>query len=382
VDKNPTDSHTYERDPSMKSADNSVIGLRKAAAEVRSPPVPTRESRTGNAVVADFDGHAHTQRFWSSVLQVGLFVLAGETIATMIYCALTPHGPHRIVIFSIALITTLAVIVIAPFVQRIASTAWRSDIAFVWTLAAGVVAALSAHLDGGVDSPLIFMLMLPITSAAIALPTRKVAICGLATFGELGYVWLSDQLKQQRTPDTALFATALFGLTVFAVVASAARTRRQGDENQLRATLSVLARTDTLTKCLNHGAFYERLDAEVNRSLRQADPLSLLMIDVDLFKSFNDAHGHVAGDEVLARIGATLKEVSRNFDVVGRVGGDEFAVVLPTSGAEDAAYRQRTCPCRRLLAVRDEDARRRSNQDSVTKEDFIAECRRQYVDPG
>jgi diguanylate cyclase (GGDEF)-like protein len=61
------------------------------------------------------------------------------------------------------------------------------------------------------------------------------------------------------------------------------------------------------------------------------------MIDVDRFKSFNDAHGHVAGDEVLSRIGTTLKELSRSFDVVGRVGGDEFAVILPTSDAKDAS---------------------------------------------
>ncbi|MGC1419341.1 MAG: HD domain-containing phosphohydrolase [Acidimicrobiales bacterium] len=264
-------------------------------------------------------------------------MIAGETIATMIYCILTPRGAHRPVIFSIALIATLAVVAMTPFVQRIASSKWRSDFAFAWTLAAGLLAAVSAHLDGGIDSPLIFMLILPIASSAIALTPRKVAICGVATFIELGYIWLSGQFKQQGTSDTAIFATALFGLAVFAVVASTARTRRQVEEKQMRSTLSVLARTDALTMCLNHGAFYERLDAEVNRSLRNEEPLSLLMIDVDLFKAFNDAHGHVAGDEALARIGATLKGVSRSFDVIGRVGGDEFAVVLPASGAHDAA---------------------------------------------
>jgi diguanylate cyclase (GGDEF)-like protein len=321
----------------MKSTDNPAIEQGTSAAEVDALVGRLPSGATDHTASVAFDSHPHTQKFWSTVLQVGLYVLAGETVATMIYCALTPHGSHRILIFSIALCATLAVAVTVPFVQHIASTVWRSDIAFVWTLAAGLVATLSAHLDGGIDSPLIFMLILPIASAAIALPTRKVAICGVATFAELGYIFLSDQFRHLRTSDTAIFATALLGLTIFAVVASAARTRRQNEESQLRSTLSVLARTDTLTKCLNHGAFYERLDAEVNRALRQDESLSLLMIDVDLFKSFNDAHGHVAGDEVLTRIGTTLREVSRNFDVVGRVGGDEFAVVLPTSGGADAA---------------------------------------------
>ena len=302
-----------------------------------SPLTARYASEAGDSASNDFDDTQHVRKFWSRFLQVGLIVLVGETLATLVYCFLTHHGAHRIPIIWIVSVTLIAVIVAAPFIDRIASSAQRTRFAFIWTLIAGVIATLSAHLDGGVNSPLIFMLILPIASAGIALPVREVTICAGATLAELAVVWLSDPHVRQSTADTAVFATALVGLTILAVGASGARARMQDDESRLRSALSVLAHTDALTGCLNHGAFYERLDGEVNRALRQNEPLSLLMIDVDQFKSFNDAHGHVAGDEVLSRIGTTLRNQSRSFDVVGRVGGDEFAVMLPTSDAKDAA---------------------------------------------
>jgi diguanylate cyclase (GGDEF)-like protein len=106
---------------------------------------------------------------------------------------------------------------------------------------------------------------------------------------------------------------------------------------RLEGELAILAETDPLTGCLNHGAFYQRLAGEINRSLRGKEPLSLLMIDIDLFKSFNDSHGHVIGDNALAEVGSTLRHFGRSFDVVGRVGGDEFAVILPATSVSEAA---------------------------------------------
>ncbi len=97
-----------------------------------------------------------------------------------------------------------------------------------------------------------------------------------------------------------------------------------------------LARTDTLTRLLNRRAFSAALVAEISRSERHGWPLSLLLLDIDHFKSINDGHGHAAGDVVLARVAAALVKESRGSDIVGRWGGEEFVVGLTGSTSEAA----------------------------------------------
>lgn len=97
-----------------------------------------------------------------------------------------------------------------------------------------------------------------------------------------------------------------------------------------------LARTDTLTGLLNRRAFSPALSGEIARSERHGAPLSLLLLDIDHFKSINDGHGHAAGDLVLARVAARLVRESRGVDLVGRWGGEEFVVGLTNTALDDA----------------------------------------------
>jgi diguanylate cyclase (GGDEF)-like protein len=104
-----------------------------------------------------------------------------------------------------------------------------------------------------------------------------------------------------------------------------ARTAELAEANR---RLSQLAITDGLTGLYNHRHLHERLSKEVARSTRSHLPLSMLMIDVDLFKRYNDLHGHPAGDAVLRQVAQILAEGRRVNDAVARYGGEEFAVLL------------------------------------------------------
>ena len=97
-----------------------------------------------------------------------------------------------------------------------------------------------------------------------------------------------------------------------------------------------LASTDGLTEVYNHRTFQERLTQEIARANRYGRPLSLLMIDVDHFKAYNDTYGHPEGDIVLQDLARLLREVSRNSDTVARYGGEEFAVILPETDGVNA----------------------------------------------
>lgn len=93
--------------------------------------------------------------------------------------------------------------------------------------------------------------------------------------------------------------------------------------------LELLARTDKLTGLPNRRAFDESFDRELSRSTRLNKPVSLILIDIDHFKNFNDAYGHSAGDRVLQKVGQLLMETARKVDIPARYGGEEFAVIMP-----------------------------------------------------
>jgi diguanylate cyclase (GGDEF)-like protein/putative nucleotidyltransferase with HDIG domain len=110
-----------------------------------------------------------------------------------------------------------------------------------------------------------------------------------------------------------------------------------GDQPSRTARLEELAMSDPLTGLLNHGAFRDRLQAEVQLAFRHGAPLSLALIDVDEFKVVNDTFGHQIGDRVLVDVATIIAEHIRASDVLGRVGGDEFAMLMPQTDGQGAA---------------------------------------------
>jgi len=106
--------------------------------------------------------------------------------------------------------------------------------------------------------------------------------------------------------------------------------------DKLISELNVLATRDALTALQNRRAFIEAAQAEFTRARRQGNPLALLMLDIDHFKCVNDEYGHAAGDEVLRAVARTVTPCLRDYDLFARFGGEEFVVLLPGTGFDEA----------------------------------------------
>jgi diguanylate cyclase (GGDEF)-like protein/PAS domain S-box-containing protein len=147
-----------------------------------------------------------------------------------------------------------------------------------------------------------------------------------------GYIWVEACLRVVHDPET--------GIPIGILITVRDISERKRSEQELQGAyraVETLALTDGLTGLANRRRFDQYLAAEWRRGLRDKLPLSLLMLDVDLFKEYNDTYGHQRGDSCLKQIAeACLDVVSRPGDLVARFGGEEFVVILPNTKSAGA----------------------------------------------
>jgi diguanylate cyclase (GGDEF)-like protein len=141
-----------------------------------------------------------------------------------------------------------------------------------------------------------------------------------------------------------------FGQTELDIVTALAVQAMVAYENaRLFSRVEELATTDELTGLANRRHFFDLGERELVRARRNGDPLAAMMIDIDRFKDVNDRHGHQVGDQVIAAVAERLAALVRGNDVLGRYGGEEFALVLNAPAGEDVTLAERL---RRSLAER------------------------------
>jgi diguanylate cyclase (GGDEF)-like protein len=219
---------------------------------------------------------------------------------------------------------------------KVAATSWRAGYSVAWTVLSSVAVGIVALLDIGADSPILLLLFLPLVYAALMFTPASAALCGVSTLAAAEVVTVAGAHPAGSMDRAFMFLAVLAGGSVLSVAASMNRNRVEQHEKQLLATIADLAATDGLTGCAVRRALSQRMHVEIARSLRNRSPLSLLMMDVDQFKSVNDVFGHVVGDRVLAAVGGVLRANARPFDLDSRLGGDEFALLLPDTRAPAA----------------------------------------------
>lgn len=257
---------------------------------------------------------------------VGLSVVCGLVIAA--YAALTWDGPHRGGLLAVA----AAAVLLGALAERLPwariARSRSAELAFVsWSVLLVVVLAAAAAVDGGVRSPLTFALFLPLAYAATSYPTRSVLTVGAVDLAALAIlVAVAEGVPWQDAATVGVLLTIGAGLCVWQARNHA---RRQ-------AELAHVSRADTLTGALNRHGLRERLDGELAAADRTARPLALVLVDLHDFQAINEQHGHDAGDELLAWTATRLRELLRPNDALGRTGGDEFAIVAPTAGRDEA----------------------------------------------
>ena len=274
--------------------------------------------------------------FWLTHIRIGFGIFLVETLVVVCYLAITPEGPHRSILWVVAAFWLLLALVGMLLAPTVASKPWCATYSVAWTALSAFGVAAVAILDSGMSSPLLVLPFLPLIYGTLMFTPRATGICGLAALASLALVALTDRDVASSPGRAFLLLASLVGASALTVAVAINRTHIEQHKAQLQAALADMASVDELTGCAVRRVLRQRMEEEIARSVRNRSPLSLLMIDVDQFKSVNDTFGYVVGDHVLANIGSVLRHNGRAFDLVSRIGGDEFALLLPDTDVPSA----------------------------------------------
>lgn len=284
------------------------------------------EDRIDALLAQDGAADEGSEDFWMQHLRSGLLLFAAAAVLAAVYLYRTPDGDHRTVEWGMVAVSLVATGVVVALPRRAIVRSPRRMVFFVtWSAFSAIFAGSVAAIDGGLRSPLAAFVLVPITYASLAYPAP--AVVGIGAVGAASAT-VAAVTGGNTFAEAVVFVGVIAMVTLLCATVTRARRAQQAARRELTDRLVQMATRDGLTGCLNHRTFYDALEAELARAVRYELGISLLVIDVDDFKAINDTLGHLAGDDVLRGIGAALMAAGRVTDVVGRIGGDEFAVLL------------------------------------------------------
>ena len=261
-------------------------------------------------------------RVGSVKVAVLLTVMVSAIVAA--YAALTWDRPHRIaLLLLVGAASALAAAILLLPLDRIVRGRWREPFFLSWSMLNVLVVSAIVVVDGTDESPLALIYVLPLIFAASSYPLGMTIAVSVVDVGACLAVGVSDSGSAER-------ALVLTGLLTAAAAMCSLQAR---NHDRQRAVLGRISRTDALTHVLNRRGFEERLTAALLGSARSNEPCALLLLDLDGFKPVNDRAGHAAGDALLQWTAQRIGGCVRPADVVGRIGGDEFAVLAPSADA-------------------------------------------------
>lgn len=238
------------------------------------------------------------------------------------------HGVYR-ALGAYELVCALTLLGTLLFLRRTKKTDLT---AILTTIQCGIILLLLMPMSQGLNLVGAWLLIFPVV-AFLLLGHRRgmVAIVFfLIGFGCMAYIHSGDWLAIEYR---FLAWTNLAGVGILISLFASHSERARAET---ASAMEVLANKDALTELANRRFFLEQFETEVERSVRHNHHLSLLVLDVDHFKQINDHYGHEAGDWALVQVAQTARRILRKQDVIGRLGGEEFGVLLPETDIADA----------------------------------------------
>jgi diguanylate cyclase (GGDEF)-like protein len=264
---------------------------------------------------------------------IGSFVLGG--LLLLVYVAITPRSAHHGILMIVDIGTIVgSLVIIGPVGTQSLTASWRDAFFLAWSVGTVAVIAVALGLDGGAGSPLAGLLVLPVLFGGLLyrLPAvMSLAGIALGCFGVI--ILVGPPVGGARALATAVMIGVAGGISATAAIN---RYIWNEERQSLTERLHGLATHDGLTGCLNYQAFHEALVVESNRAHRYERSLTVIIADLDGFKAINDSNGHGVGDRILAGVAAAMQSGVRSTDLVGRIGGDEFAILLPETSIAEA----------------------------------------------
>jgi len=202
------------------------------------------------------------------------------------------------------------------------------------------VAGAAAAITGGPESPLLTLVVVPTASAAIRLSAEVVWLAAASAVLVLIIATFGVDPEGLVAHPAGLLGSIAVVVGVSAAVQALSSTASHHRESAV---------LDPLTGLLNRNGLEGRFEELTQQAQASGAPISLLVCDLDRFKAVNDSYGHAVGDAVLREVAARLRRKLRSFELMYRIGGDEFLVVLPGARIEDAGnLAERLCEATRL----------------------------------